>query len=298
MKRRSAHRVLALGLLASPGAHAQLGGEFRPVNVGYEYHAPVDYARRSQLDFHVYRADIAAPITLREKKTYFFPSFNFQGMSVGDAGPDAKVDLDLRLITVGTMLIHRVSDKWMGIVRTNYGIASDLAAPVSGQDFYFTGNALALYAFKPQFSLGAGVSYDQRTGNIMPIPLAALYWEPVKNFAVRGVVPASLFVSYRPARPLTLQLTGAFEGQRYHVSSDGVAPQGRKGSLAYSIIRAGAGARVHFSKWLHFEAIAGALVMRRFELFVDDQSRGHGFLPVGPYVGTSLWVGTSGWKEP
>ena len=151
-------------------------------------------------------------------------------------------------------------------------MASNLAGDLSRADFFATGTALGLYILSPTFSVGAGVGYDGRTGKVMPLPLGAIYWEPVPNFAIRGLVPAAMNVSWRPKRFLTLELTETLDGQRYHLSNPAFGMQ--KGELAYSLVKLGAGARFHFGTLIHLEILGGAIVRRRFEVFLDRESIG------------------------
>ena len=76
--------------------------------------------------------------------------------------------------------------------------------------------ALGLWAVTPDFTLGAGVGYDRRTGDVAPLPLVAFSWEPAPDLLVRGVLPQFFSLRYRVATPVTLGLEAGMDGERYH----------------------------------------------------------------------------------
>ncbi len=279
--------------LVSTTSLAQLG-ELRPVSAGYEYYAPVSFRPNgSKLAFDTYRANAGFPFALTPK-TFIIPSVGYQLVHAHNTGEQSG-STDLHNITVGHTLARSFSDRWFGILMVNFGVASNLAGPLTGADLYVSGNVIAMYKIGSAFSIGAGVAYDRRTGSITPVPLGALYWEPVRNFAVRGVIPSSAYVTWRPATLVTLELMSALDGQRFHLSDRSWGD--RDASVAYSLVKVGAGARVHFGKLAHLELLGGAVVARRFELFVDDRSDAGGTIPPAPFFGVNLWLGTSGWQS-
>lgn len=282
----------AIGLMTRPSS-AQLG-EIRPVSVGYEYYAPVTYMPNgAKLTFNTYRASLSTPFALTPK-TFLVPSLSYQLIDADSPG-DQRASADLHNITLGHILAHKFSERWRGILGVNFGIASSLAGPVTGADLYVSGNVLAMYQLTSDFSVGAGIAYDRRTGSITPVPLGALYWEPVRSFAIRGVIPSSLYVTWRPVEPLTLELMSALDGQRFHLSDR--AWGDHQATVAYSLLKVGAGARFHFGKLVHLEVLGGIVTARRFELFVDDRSTVDGAIPTAPFAGINLWFGTSGWRS-
>ncbi|HKU43609.1 MAG TPA: hypothetical protein VJR89_35845, partial [Polyangiales bacterium] len=122
----------------------------------------------------------------------------------------------------------------------------------------------------------------------------AVDWQPSSRFMLRGVAPESLAARYRVVPWLSLGIEGAMEGERYHLTE---ATSGRDDAeLAYSLIKAGVAATVHWNDWLHTRAYGGATLHRRFEIFLDDESQGDLRVEPGPYAGLELWLGPSGWK--
>lgn len=285
--------LAGIALCAPSRASAQLG-ELRPVNLGYEYYGPATYIPGVRVAFHTYRANITVPFSINET-TYMLPTVSYQNVSPHVSGVDEDAGGALHNISLGALLIHKFSDKWFGIAGVTGGIASNLRADLSRSDFFVSGNVVGLYALTKQVSLGAGVAYDARTGTISPIPLGVISWEPIDTFAIRATLPVSTLVAWRPWRPLTLQLTATLDGQRYNLSEE--RNGGHTGALAYSLIKLGPGARLHFNKLIHLELLGGAVVARRFERFVDGHSIGSASMPPAPYVGFSLWLGGSGWQS-
>lgn len=148
----------------------------------------------------------------------------------------------------------------------------------------------------PEFTLGAGVGYDRRTGSVTPLPLLAVSWQPSPRFMLRGIVPESLAARYRAVQWLTLGVEGALEGERYHISGDASGGE-TNAEVAYSVAKVGVAATAHLNKSLHARVHGGAALRRRFEVYLDDDSQGDLRVATAPYVGVELFFGPSGWRE-
>lgn len=284
-------------VLAQRPASAQLG-EVRVAGAGYDYAAPVTSAGGSTSTIHQLRAGVTVPLALIGTRTYFLSAVSYQLMDVETSGVLAgrPPSWDLHRLTLDTLLVQKLGTRWSMVVGAGYGLASDLAAPVTGADLYATGTALGMLQVTPTLLLGAGVSYGPKTSTLGVVPLGALSWQPARDLEVRIIAPSVAYATWRAARPLTLSLMAAIDSQFYNVH-----PAGGTRTLVQSVVKVGVGPRVHLAKLVHVEVLAGLLFARRFELFADtDHGAGDGtFLPAGPFVGTSMWLGTSGWtNEP
>jgi hypothetical protein len=290
----------AAGALALP-ATAQVG-EFKPTYAGYEYLAPAelrapDAAPDAEASFHTFEAGVGVPLLLDGENSFLVPGLRYQLMDVsiaGDGGDSAEVDaLHSMLASVG--YYQRFSERWAMFALLGAGFASDFEASPNSDDLVVSAQAIGLYQFSRDFTLGAGVGYDRRTGDVTPLPLLALDFQPSERFMIKGVVPASLGVRYRVLPPLTLGLEAALDGERYNLHA------GREGDetveVAYSAVKLGVSATVHATKSLHARVLGGAALRRRFEVFVDDESLGDIEVAPGPFVGLELWFGQSGWRS-
>ncbi|HEX5655637.1 MAG TPA: DUF6268 family outer membrane beta-barrel protein [Polyangiales bacterium] len=251
--------------------------------------------RGGKVGFQVFKGLLSLPIPLGQR-THLIPLLGYEHIRVDTSGETLGHDGNLHAATFGLSLAHRFNDRWTGIVGGTTGPASNVAGELSSHDLFWTLNALALYTSSPAFTFGFGGSYDQRLGMPLPVPLLSLRWEPTGKFSIRGTAPSALYVSVRPLRALTLQLTASLGGQRYHLSNREY--DGTDTRLAYSLVKLGGGTRIHFGEKVHLELLAGYLVARRFEKIVDDDSQGKDFLPPGAFFGGSLWFGQGGWTRP
>jgi hypothetical protein len=67
--------------------------------------------------------------------------------------------------------------------------------------------------------------------------------------------------------------------------------------VAHSVTKLGPSVTLHWTEWFHTRLAGGVVLDRRFELYVDDISRGDLDVNQGPYAGLELWFGPSGWSS-
>jgi hypothetical protein len=286
---------------ATETAEAQLG-DLKIASAGYEYY-PTAQAKRTSLNpdgadagFQIFKASLSVPIPLGEH-TIFIPGFRYSMLDIlqdeGSLARDQTPVDALHAMLVKAAILHYFNESWGMYAAVSGGIASDLAGDLSTDDLVVSGQLLALWTVLPEFTLGAGIGYDRRTGNVGPLPLVAIDWQPTPVLMIRGVLPESLAFRWRTAQWLTLGLEGALEGERYHLSD---RPDVEEVEVAYRVVKMGAAATVHWNPWFHTRLYGGAAVARRFEVFVDDDSQGDLKVETGPFAGIELSIGPSGWK--
>lgn len=298
-----AFALVATSLFATRSAHAQQLGDFKLASAGYEYY-PNAQAKRTSMNpdggdaaFQVFNASLTVPITLSKDRTLLIPGFRYSLLDIiqdeDSLARDQTPVNALHSLMLKLALLHAFDEHWGMFVSVSGGVASDFGSDLSSDDLVVAAQVLALWTIIPDFTLGAGIGYDRRTGSVSPLPLIGLDWQPSEVFMVRGVVPQSLALRYRAAQWLTLGVEGALEGERYHLSD---RPGVEDVEVAYRVVKVGAAATVHWTPWLHSRLYGGAATLRRFEVFVDDDSRGDLKLETGPFVGLELALGPSGWK--
>jgi hypothetical protein len=100
---------------------------------------------------------------------------------------------------------------------------------------------------------------------------------------------------YRAMEPVTLAIEASLDGERYHLSQDDVGVA--HGEVAHSVAKLGPNLTLHWTDWLHTCLAGGVVLDRRFELYIDDVSRGDLDVNRSPYAGVELWFGPSGWSS-
>ena len=303
----------AFGIFAAATAHAQLG-DFKIASASYEYYP---YAETEETDlspggsevaFQNFRANVTLPIELDGKNTILIPALKYSLLDIverdgeGNA-PESSVEA-LHAIMLKTSLYQRFDEDWAMFASIGGGLASDFGGDLGGDDWVVSGQLIGLWTIVPEFTLGAGVGYDRRTGDVTPLPLLAVSWQPSERFMLRGIVPESLAARYRAVQWLTLGVEGALEGERYHLSglaspqsADAGSPDVEDAEVAYSVGKVGLAATAHLQPSLHARVYGGAALHRRFEVYVDDDSQGDLRVATAPYIGIELFVGPSGWRE-
>jgi hypothetical protein len=297
--------VVACSLFSTSAAHAQLG-DFKLAAASYEYY-PNARATQNALNpegndvaFQSFKAQLTVPITIAKDRTIFIPGFRYYALDIipddgtSQDAPAAQVDA-LHALMLKAGLWHRFTESWAVFASVSAGVASDFGGELSTDDLVFAGHLIALWTLLPEFTIGAGIGYDRRTGELAPLPLVALDWQPSDRFMVRGVVPELLAIRWCAIQWLTLGLEGALEGERYHLDDSDL--EDMEVEVAYSIIKAGAAATVHCAARIHTRVYGGIAASRRFEILVDDVSQGDLEVATRPYLGIELVFGPSGWKS-
>jgi uncharacterized protein DUF6268 len=288
-------------LLAPARAEAQ-SAEIKPARLEYEFypgaavHGPTASSPESEAHFQSARASLSLPTPVGGG-TYLIPGLRYQLLDIGQQASTATTPNveALHSLVLSLGVVQPLGSDVSLFAQLGGGLAGDLAGEVASDDWIVSAQALALWNIIPDFTLGAGLGYDRRTGDVRPLPLLAFNWEPRPDLLVRGVLPQFLALRYRAATPVTLALEASLEGERYHLAESGVGVA--HAEVAHSVAKVGPSVTLHWTNWFHTRLSGGAVVRRRFEVYVDDVSRSDLRVDNSPYVGLELWFGPSGWSS-
>ncbi|RYE80782.1 MAG: hypothetical protein EOO74_01585, partial [Myxococcales bacterium] len=292
-----ARRVAALAGLAALGwartSRAQ-ADSIASMGVEVSPYARTGFDPRLQVGSTAFRVALSAPIVLGGGRTILLPGVSYERLEFTGRAPDtlgrppqnSGFGKTLHAPMVTFTAVHAVTRKLSLIASVNEGFASDFQSRDS-LEFLFVGRLIGIYKLSDQLSLGAGVGYDRRTGQLTPIPLLPINWQFTPRWRVRGTFPAFLGVDHRASSWLTASLRGAFEGNRFYLSSD----EGRQNlQLAISTISVGPRLTFDLHPFLHLDVYTAVPVYRRYEAFLDNRSVFDASIrPVVTY-GLRLWV--------
>ena len=302
-RRLASTLALAVTALYPAFAHAQTA-ELKPARVEYEFYpgSRVSGLSRSgdesDVHFHSARASLSIP-TLVGKQTLVIPGLKYQLLDVGaetPAGTQQTGNVEsLHSLMLSVGVLQPLGGDFSLFAQLGGGLAGDLSSEPTSDDWVVSAQALGLWAVSPDFTLGAGVGYDRRTGEVAPLPLVAFSWEPEPDLLVRAVLPQFFSMRYRVASPVTLGLEAGMDGERYHLSENNLGVP--HAEVAHSVIKAGPSVTMHWTSWFHTRLAGGVVASRRFELYIDDISQGDLDVSHGPFAGIELWFGPSGWSS-
>ncbi|AKV00454.1 hypothetical protein AKJ09_07117 [Labilithrix luteola] len=257
------------------------------------------YAKRSgtsndQIGVSIFRASLGFPIFL-SKKTLLIPTLGYERFEASIRSPSGNQSLLLQAPSLTMMLLQPLTERITLMGSVGVGFASDFSAPLSEQDLLLSGMLVGIYKFSDSFSLGTGVSYDRRSGNLLPVPLGIMRWQMSENARLIGAIPATLSFEYRVTPWLSSGFRAAFNGNRYHFG-EGQFQQERL-QLAYSNVVLGPKLVFSVGDWIHLEAYAAVTAYRRYDVYSDRDSVAE--LNLGPTMGYGLrmWIGPSFWKN-
>ena len=278
-------------LLASRTSAAQMGDSLASVSAeAYPWARDLGNGR-TQARLSVLRAEATAPIPVATK-TLLLARLTYEQMGVDVRGwPGGTPAPTFRSPAFSIGVVQGFGPRWTLIGLVGAGLASDFSAPLTKDDVLVTMTGIVVFKINEEFSLGAGVTYDRRTGSPTPLPALILNWRPASDFRVRGFVPQRLDAEFRASPHVTVGVRAAFNGNRYQLGEEGV-------QVAYSTVTVGPKLTLSASDWLHLDLYAGAAVYRRYDVFRgEDSTGGVSLAPVVAY-GLRFWFGPSMWNPP
>lgn len=292
--------LFAAALLAAPDiAPAQVGGE-GPVVIGYDIHgraraeaeqAPDDASAQVQ----VLSVSAGLPLMYPRARLMVMPVLSYMRLAPDRGGADAEQGIESLHATMITLVGHyAINDDWSVIGLLGGGFASDFKG-VWLDDYVLSGSLIGSYRFSEDFSLGAGVGYDRRTGEVRPLPLVQLDWHFTPNLRLSGVVPARVYLGWRAHERFTVGLRGGLEGERFHVDADPFGVEDVE--VAWSVVKLAPSVVLHLGGVIHLDLHGGLSTQRRFEVFVDDVAETDVGLETSWFFGARLWLGLSGWRR-
>jgi len=283
----SAIGSLLLGTSLAPDASAQLPplGE-----IGAQYLPSSRVPEAGGLGAQVssYDAALAVPTRL-DARTFFIAGLQYHMDSVsysheppGFTPLNALHGLDLTLL-----LARRLNDRWALAFRVWPGMAGDLERLDSGV-LHAGALTMLTWAPQPRFTLGGGVLASYAFGQLLPLPMLYVDWSPRPFFRIEASLPFFASGVFRFANRFELGVLGDVGGNEYairkpeirkvHPCVGGIddpstpANEGRADPasctdhLAYSIIAAGAIARVRLVSSLWLGTFFGRTLFRRYDL--------------------------------
>jgi hypothetical protein len=299
--RRSSFAFCMLAGCFIPALAQAQAAELKPVRIEYEYYPTAGVhglgGPDSEARFQAARVSLALPTPVADSATLLIPGLRYSLLDVGQATPSgapAQSVEALHAFMLSLGVLQPLDDRFCLFAQIGGGLAGNLSSEVASDDWVISAQALGMWTLSDGFTLGAGLGYDRRTGDVRPLPLVAFDWQPEPDLLVRGILPQFLALRYRAGTPVTLAVEASLDGERYHLSQSDVGVA--HGEVAHSIAKLGPSVTVHWTDWFHTRVAGGAVLDRRFELFIDDASRGDLDVNRSPYAGIELWFGPSGWS--
>jgi Domain of unknown function (DUF6268) len=235
-----------------------------------------------------YDAAFNVPLTLGAS-TFLIPGaqYHVDSISYADA-PGGLSQLNaLHAVDFPLLFVQLLSEKWSLAVRVWPGAASDFG---TFDDDALRVGGLAMLSWSPHagLTLGGGPLASYAFGQLLPLPLAYVDWKPKPWLRVEASLPASASALFTPGNRWELGAQADVNGNEYSIRTPDIrdrppcratpdAPataesEARVDSarcldhLAYSVIAAGAVARLRILSTLWVGGFLGRTLFRRYEL--------------------------------
>jgi hypothetical protein len=292
MNRKTALLGFAFLVALTSKANAQVDDSLASTSFEYYPSADNEDAPNERLQLNVFRASVGLPIPVT-KTTTLITGASYEMIDVHPSDQDA-FQLHAPTVTLGA--IQALSDRWAIWGIGDVGFASDFSESVTSDDVMASVTGLVSYKISDSFTLGAGATYDRRTGQLAPLPALMLNLRVSERARVRGFVPSYLSAEYRTTNWLDVGVRATFEGNRFHLGEQKFGAPNLE--LAYSTLTVGPKVTFSPTDWIHVDLYAAGAVHRRYEVFQDDDSVAkYKLSPVVAY-GARFWIGPSGWEKP
>jgi len=232
---------------------------------------PVDL-EDAQIKIERADASITYPLIFSEGKTVLINQLSYQHFQANfNDWPGSIDEPEIGLIYAAQymlMLQQRLSEKWSLWMLVTPGMASDLQADISQDDFNLQAAAIAIKHYSPKFSLGLGAAYSTQFGEGIPLPVLALDWNNGSNMKLNAIVPTNIEFWYRTGPKFDLGLNLKIEGNEYHGDPDIYEVDDPR--MVYSTATMNAVAKYNISKSFSFNLNFGYIGLHRFEFYDGD----------------------------
>jgi hypothetical protein len=277
----------ALVALLSPDVHAQLP----PLAEGSTQYLPTSYVPEADglgAQITSYDALFNVPIVLGES-TFFVPGAQYHMDSVSyTREPPGFVPLEaLHSIDLTLLLAHRLNDAWTLSFRVWPGVAGDFAA-LDPSALHVGALGMLTWSAERGPTLGGGVVASYAFGELLPLPMVYVDWSPLRSFRVEASLPYFASAVVTIADRVELGLLADVGGNEYSIRESRISerypcvggtddpstpedesradPASCTDHLAYSVVAAGAVARVRLVSSLWLGTFLGHTLYRRYEL--------------------------------
>jgi len=290
--------VLAMGM-AAPAAQA---GEV--VSLQIQSTSPVVYETPEPIttEVNALAVELGLPVQVAPG-AYLLPgaSYRLEVPRFVDPPPEALPVPRLHEVEVSLALLQEVGDHWIVIGQVAGGLAGDLLA-IDRDVVRLSGFVLAKREVSDTLRLGFGGAATWAFGQLLPLPLLSVDWEPSEQFAIEALLPAHVLATWRPIDRVRAGVFGEIVGNEYAIrlpeiaqGPDCVGPTSDPAEcvdhLAYTDGNGGAfaGARLTGELWL--EVRGGVSFYRRFDprsAQNESVSFGEQRLPQAPFIKARL----------
>jgi hypothetical protein len=279
--------AFALSTLLSSSGYAQLP----PLAEGSSQYLPTSRVAEAEglgAQVSSYDALVNVPLVLGNG-TFLVPGIQYHVDSVSYSDePPGFVPLNtLHALDVTLLVARRLNDAWTLAFRVWPGVAGDFEALDTGA---LRVGALAMVTWSPgeRLTLGGGALASYSFGELLPLPMAYVDWAPVPALRVEASLPFFASIVAGLENRIELGLLADVGGNEYVIRkpeiakrypcSAGVddpgtaldesraAPARCTDHLAYSVVVAGAVARVRLFSSLWLGTFVGPTLYRRYEL--------------------------------
>jgi hypothetical protein len=230
-----------------------------------------DVSQEVEFSFLEYGAFINIPVQLKNEKTIIINGLEYglvqnTGYGLPGSGSNESKDL-LHLIKYNFKLFHKLNDKWDLLLMLSPTLASDFENKLVGDDFVLQAAAVGIINLNNHFSLGGGLSYTMRFGELLFIPLFSLNYKKAKH-SIDALIPIKVVYNYAigSKERFKIGLKYLINGAQFNTSNTDEYNAPEIDKIIYSRINVGGNIQYSLFKNIQLMAFFGGSFRRHYRL--------------------------------
>lgn len=290
--------VLKLGaailfLMSSFYTHAQDIELIKIQSIYYPSQTIEESSLAREIGFWEWSGQLTIPQPLKNKKTVFLHQLKYNSLRVEMEGNfpngSTEVSKDYHTVSYGLSWIQTLNPKWQLMVNLIPTIASDLTESLSGNDFFFLANAIAIRTKSDKLKYGLGLAYTTSLGQQLVIPTGMLKYNTEK-LTIDALLPNKLSVMLKTKKVFQYGFQTRLDGGFFNNSSEVQIVNDAIDGSGYSRLNIGPMIVLKLKEAIKINFEGGMAVARRLD-FIDSEGDSFDRTPDnGPFfrVGLSL----------
>ncbi|WP_299556005.1 DUF6268 family outer membrane beta-barrel protein [Seonamhaeicola sp.] len=225
-----------------------------------------------EIGFWEWSAKLTIPQLLKNEKSLLLHQLRYTNLRAemeGNllSGP-TEATKTYHTMSYGLSWIETLNPKWQLVVNVLPTLASDLEGALSGDDFLFLANAIAIRTKNSRFKYGFGLAYTTSFGRQLVIPMGMLKYR-TNTTAIDLLLPNKLSVIFHINKPFNYGLQARLDGGLFNNNSTVQIINEEVDATSYSRLNIGPVMTYKLNDFLKIDLEGGMAVGRRLT-FIDS----------------------------
>ena len=265
------HIALSVFLLFSLNLFGQ---DFELIKIQSAYYPKQNVEEASvdgEIGFFEWGVQLAIPQTFKKhKKTILIHKIGYANLTanteVNFSLFNSKTTRYYHTVVYNLGLVQTINKNWLLVANFIPTLASDFEESLSGDDFLFQANALAVNTKNEKLKYGFGLAYTTRLGRQLMIPMGLLKYK-TQNFELDMVLPFKLSAMVKTNKNIFFYgVKASLNGGVFNNSSEFQTASNTVDVVGYSRLTIGPAITIRLKEAININLVGGMTLNRRLEL--------------------------------